>query len=78
MLHLHYFSLACCCLSDIEDLTRKTGNFKQFPIFCSMLESAVSKVTRLGPTWAVCLSVCLCFFNSMDSLFSRLYSMTLF
>ncbi|XP_023868942.1 centrosomal protein CCDC61 isoform X1 [Salvelinus sp. IW2-2015] len=26
----------------IEDLTRKTGNFKQFPIFCSMLESAVS------------------------------------
>ncbi|KAM9728838.1 centrosomal protein CCDC61 isoform 1-T2 [Menidia menidia] len=25
----------------IEDLTRKTGNFKQFPIFCSMLESAV-------------------------------------
>ncbi|XP_060791896.1 centrosomal protein CCDC61 [Neoarius graeffei] len=27
----------------IEDLTRKTGNFKQFPIFCSMLESAVSK-----------------------------------
>lgn len=29
---------------DIEDLTRKTGNFKQFPIFCSMLESAVRKV----------------------------------
>ncbi|KAM9450874.1 centrosomal protein CCDC61 isoform 1-T1 [Clarias gariepinus] len=29
----------------IEDLTRKTGNFKQFPIFCSMLESAVSKQT---------------------------------
>ncbi|MEQ2277552.1 Coiled-coil domain-containing protein 61 [Xenotaenia resolanae] len=28
----------------IEDLTRKTGNFKQFPIFCSMLESAVRKV----------------------------------
>ncbi|XP_031428237.1 centrosomal protein CCDC61 isoform X2 [Clupea harengus] len=27
----------------IEDLTRKTGNFKQFPIFCSMLESAVCK-----------------------------------
>ncbi|XP_015461502.3 centrosomal protein CCDC61 isoform X3 [Astyanax mexicanus] len=27
----------------IEDLTRKTGNFKQFPIFCSMLESAVSR-----------------------------------
>ncbi|KAI5625114.1 coiled-coil domain-containing protein 61 [Silurus asotus] len=26
----------------IEDLTRKTGNFKQFPIFCSMLESAVN------------------------------------
>lgn len=30
--------------SDIEDLTRKTGNFKQFPIFCSMLESAIRKV----------------------------------
>uniref|UniRef100_A0A672NAC4 Centrosomal protein CCDC61 n=1 Tax=Sinocyclocheilus grahami TaxID=75366 RepID=A0A672NAC4_SINGR len=26
----------------IEDLTRKTGNFKQFPVFCSMLESAVN------------------------------------
>ncbi|XP_016897068.1 centrosomal protein CCDC61 isoform X2 [Cynoglossus semilaevis] len=25
----------------IEDLTRKTGNFKQFSVFCSMLESAV-------------------------------------
>ncbi|XP_059913695.1 centrosomal protein CCDC61 isoform X2 [Gadus macrocephalus] len=29
----------------IEDLTRKTGNFKQFPIFCSMLESAVRQVS---------------------------------
>uniref|UniRef100_A0A3B4A3Q9 Centrosomal protein CCDC61 n=1 Tax=Periophthalmus magnuspinnatus TaxID=409849 RepID=A0A3B4A3Q9_9GOBI len=27
----------------IEDLTRKTGNFKQFAIFCSMLESAVKR-----------------------------------
>lgn len=27
----------------IDDLTRKTGNFKQFPVFCSMLESAVNK-----------------------------------
>lgn len=43
---LDFFSrFACCFVSDIEDLTRKTGNFKQFPIFCSMLESAVSKVT---------------------------------
>lgn len=33
---------------DIEDLTRKTGNFKQFPIFCSMLESAVRKVCVRG------------------------------
>lgn len=38
--------------SDIEDLTRKTGNFKQFPIFCSMLESAVRKV-RFGLTGLV-------------------------
>ncbi|MGH0117968.1 UNVERIFIED_CONTAM: hypothetical protein FKN15_042743 [Acipenser sinensis] len=30
-------------ISDIEDLTRKTGNFKQFAIFCSMLESALTK-----------------------------------
>nr|XP_046163286.1 centrosomal protein CCDC61-like isoform X2 [Oncorhynchus gorbuscha] len=30
----------------IEDLTRKTGNFKQFPIFCSMLESAVSNTSE--------------------------------
>ncbi|XP_029029712.1 centrosomal protein CCDC61 isoform X2 [Betta splendens] len=29
----------------IEDLTRKTGNYKQFPIFCSMLESAVRKTS---------------------------------
>uniref|UniRef100_A0A8D3B6X0 Centrosomal protein CCDC61 n=1 Tax=Scophthalmus maximus TaxID=52904 RepID=A0A8D3B6X0_SCOMX len=29
----------------IEDLTRKTGNFKQFPIFCSMLESAARKMS---------------------------------
>ncbi|XP_064408799.1 centrosomal protein CCDC61 isoform X2 [Latimeria chalumnae] len=27
----------------IEDLTHKTGNFKQFSIFCSMLESAIIK-----------------------------------
>ncbi|TRY97903.1 hypothetical protein DNTS_034132 [Danionella cerebrum] len=30
----------------IEDLTRKTGNFKQFPVFCSMLESAVNKASE--------------------------------
>uniref|UniRef100_A0A8C5TLM7 Coiled-coil domain containing 61 n=1 Tax=Malurus cyaneus samueli TaxID=2593467 RepID=A0A8C5TLM7_9PASS len=29
--------------SFIEDLTRKTGNFKQFGIFCSMLESALTQ-----------------------------------
>ena len=29
--------------SDIEELTRKTGNFKQFSIFLNMLESAVTK-----------------------------------
>lgn len=31
--------------SGIEDLTRKTGNFKQFSVFCSMLESAVKNVS---------------------------------
>ncbi len=30
--------------SDIEDLTHKTGNFKQFSIFISMLESAIKQV----------------------------------
>ena len=29
---------------DIEELTRKTGNFKQFDVFLSMLESALDKV----------------------------------
>lgn len=28
----------------IEDLTHKTGNFKQFSIFCNMLESALTQV----------------------------------
>lgn len=28
----------------IEDLTHKTGNFKQFNIFCNMLESALTQV----------------------------------
>ncbi|KAK3749492.1 hypothetical protein QZH41_013465, partial [Actinostola sp. cb2023] len=30
----------------IEDLTHKTGNFKQFPIFVNMLESALSKLMK--------------------------------
>ncbi|KAJ8266314.1 hypothetical protein GJAV_G00128990 [Gymnothorax javanicus] len=30
----------------IEDLTRKTGNFKQFSVFCNMLESAVNKTSE--------------------------------
>ena len=33
------------CLTDIEDLTHKTGNFKQFSIFVNMLESAIMKVS---------------------------------
>lgn len=32
-----------CLCTDIEELTRKTGNFKQFPVFVNMLESAVTK-----------------------------------
>lgn len=33
----------------IEDLTHKTGNFKQFSIFCNMLESALTQVgTEVG------------------------------
>lgn len=30
-------------IADIEELTRKTGNYKKFPIFLNMLESAVTK-----------------------------------
>ena len=30
--------------ADIEELTRKTGNFKQFLVFTTMLESAINKV----------------------------------
>ena len=30
--------------SDIEELTRKTGNFKSFSVFLKMLESAITKV----------------------------------
>uniref|UniRef100_V9KNN3 Centrosomal protein CCDC61 n=1 Tax=Callorhinchus milii TaxID=7868 RepID=V9KNN3_CALMI len=32
--------------SYIEDVTHKTGNFKQFSIFCNMLESAVTKSSQ--------------------------------
>ena len=30
-------------MTDIEELTRKTGNYKKFPIFLNMLESAITK-----------------------------------
>ncbi|XP_043943437.1 centrosomal protein CCDC61 isoform X2 [Protopterus annectens] len=30
----------------IEDVTHKTGNFKQFSIFCNMLESAINKISE--------------------------------
>ena len=33
----HFFFL------DIEELTRKTGNFKKFTVFLNMLESAITK-----------------------------------
>ncbi|KAH0631551.1 hypothetical protein JD844_005924 [Phrynosoma platyrhinos] len=35
----------------IEDLTHKTGNFKQFGIFCNMLESALAQVQLLLIAW---------------------------
>ncbi|CAH8450069.1 unnamed protein product [Heterobilharzia americana] len=31
------------CDAFIEELTRKTGNFKRFEVFCSMIQSALSK-----------------------------------
>ena len=37
-------SLEIFHLADIEQLTHKTGNFKEFNIFCSMLESGLNKV----------------------------------
>ena len=33
----------------MEELTRKTGNFKQFLVFVTMLESAINKVRT--PAW---------------------------
>ena len=32
--------------ADIEELTRKTGNFKKFPVFLNMLESAITKSSK--------------------------------
>ena len=31
------------CILEIEDLTQKTGNFKQFGVFVSMLKAAVTR-----------------------------------
>ncbi|GFO03898.1 coiled-coil domain-containing protein 61 [Plakobranchus ocellatus] len=45
----------------IEDLTHKTGNFKQFNIFVSMLESAISKTSE-----SVCLD--LLTYNDLETL----------
>ncbi|CAL1527795.1 unnamed protein product [Lymnaea stagnalis] len=45
----------------IEDLTHKTGNFKQFHIFVNMLESAISKSSE-----SVCLD--LLTYNDLESL----------
>ncbi|RUS85698.1 hypothetical protein EGW08_006574 [Elysia chlorotica] len=45
----------------IEDLTHKTGNFKQFNIFVSMLESAISKTSD-----SVCLD--LLTYNDLETL----------
>lgn len=39
----------------IEDLTHKTGNFKQFNIFCNMLESALTQVGARVGGWGSCL-----------------------
>jgi len=34
----------CSKSADIEDITFKTGNFKKFPVFVEMLESAIMQV----------------------------------
>ena len=39
--HVHEPFSGC---ADIEELTRKTGNFKQFQVFVTMLNSAINKV----------------------------------
>ena len=36
-------SIFCFLTTDIEELTRKTGNFKQFAVFYNMLQSAITK-----------------------------------
>ena len=40
----HSFYCTIIWLSDIEDVTFKTGNFKKFSVFSDMLESALAKV----------------------------------
>ena len=42
----YYNSEVAAYFSDIEDLTHKTGNFKQFTVFVNMLESALAKVSK--------------------------------
>lgn len=42
------FIISDCFVSDVEDLTHKTGNFKQFNIFVNMLESALSQVEYIN------------------------------
>ncbi|NXL54938.1 CCD61 protein, partial [Podilymbus podiceps] len=48
----------------IEDLTHKTGNFKQFGIFCSMLESALMQSSE-------CVSLELLTYADLETLRSR-------
>lgn len=40
---LHIYVLCYFYCLDIEELTRKTGNFKKFAVFLNMLESAIMK-----------------------------------
>lgn len=43
------------CFTDIENLTHKTGNFKQFDIFATMLKSGLLKVSlAFIILWSLC------------------------
>lgn len=52
MLALNSNHFICFVILVIEDLTRKTGNFKQFSVFANMLESAITSVSNVEHFYA--------------------------
>ena len=47
LIRKYFVAFLNVCFTDIEELTRKTGNFKSFAVFVKMLESAIVKVGHI-------------------------------